>query len=333
MSGDERQDAVPPEELQTAVARHNLSVLVRHMDEAGIGKVACHFDATFGEGDIYHVGCLYGPRPSQGVADAPPPAMFVEGFVGLERDATGTWIAVSEPLQRFETAIREAGLGALDSTFAGWREEHGSEGSIAFDGREVDITFGKRREEIDWAHGWLRPGEMEEVPAPREGGVDERVQGMQAEALRHNVAVVLDAMQEAGVEEVVIRTLPPPHAGKVATVDYRPADSAEACEGKKVSGFVGVWTEAGSEPEYRDLMPGTLDIALPMLAVDLIAVTDPEWERGGVGTVTVDANGARMRVEREETVKVLYEGTMPPARRGGPELSVSAEERPTPDGP
>ncbi len=313
VNGEGSESIAPPEGLRTAVAKHNLAVLLRHMDEAGLGKVVARFDACFGEESVYQVGCLYGPRQAKGVADAPAPATFVDGLVGLDRDASGAWRAVSEPARRFETAVRETVRAALDVAFPEWQYGPGSEGSVTFDGLEADIAFGMRREEVDWGHGWLRPGEMEEMPAVRSDAADDRLAEMRAVANRHNLALVIDAMGDVGVEEVTIRTLPPPTGGKVAKMDWSPGDAVAVCETKAVSGLIGVCTESGAVPRHREVMPGTLDLALQMLAQDLLESADEMWEQG-IGKVTIDADGARMEVERVEAVHVVNEATLPPAR-------------------
>ena len=152
------------EKAKSDAALHNLAVLIRHMNDAGIATVELEFDGYADEGNVHVYRFL--DADDQPLAAAPE--LTIPGLQDAVQDQDAGplhWTrAASEPLP-FAVQV---GLELVELRHPGWDDGLGAKGAISISAAETTVDFGQRVEELQFTEDRYQPFEAPlPAPAPR----------------------------------------------------------------------------------------------------------------------------------------------------------------------
>ena len=147
------------EQARTDTVQHNLAVIVRHMEEAGIAKIEMEFDGYADEGNIHLFQFLdAGNQPLTALPEFPVHGLQKEAL----NEAAGPfeWTREASEPMAFAAAAVQLGLDLVEARHPGWDDGLGAKGAISISADETTIDFGERVEELKFTEDRYQPVEM-----------------------------------------------------------------------------------------------------------------------------------------------------------------------------
>ena len=329
MNMGRNSSALAPLNFLEAVAAHNLRVFVDGLKSASLDHVVVI--AAGPDSDGVPSPALVDCMTETGRRTSPETWLpDVGGLVApFQDDEDGRWRACSSPSMSFREAAETVAVDLLETIWV--------RSADAVDRVEISAEGAVLR------HGVVDTGLMEprvvEVPETPQAGLEEILDIpdgdsraiMEEAAFRHNLAVVLGAMQDAGIEEVVLRTGSSLSSRRLPVIEWHGEDGGAA----EVYGIVSPQPLTGGGWKLVEFgYPLELETVLSSLAARQLTGLDEEWFHGsGSAEVHVTDKGLHASFEREITQRIRDRSMTAPERVAdvAPPPPRAEESTPGPD--